>query len=530
MRRFEHPSGKFWSAAIHRQTIQIRWGKTGTHGQGRMLGFESDAHARAKLAELAAKQLAEGYVEIADPKAIIAELPKHERWSRRFERKPNDYLELTLDGKRVQKRAGTTGVDEPDLDHDLSIVEHDSEEQARSIVEALINHATANGFLLVYETEPHIVDVNKIVVAVNPELEAQCRAEPDNPAPWLVYADWLMLQGDVRGELAALRARGREREADAFLRAHRVALLGGTDLVDVVRITSWRHGFAVAAAIKREQDPEAVVGKVAELTSQFLSGPLAHYVEALRFGLAGFSNNNDWGPTLDAVIGSRVGPQIRSLRFDDYSSEDSEISWTPFGDFSHAWPELARLEELVIRSGAGGELGTIVLPALKKFVRISGGLKGVEIDAICNATWPALEHLEMWFGASQYGAEGDVTRIRPILDGVGLPKLRHLGIVNCEFVDSAIEPLAGSKLLPQLRTLDLSSGIMAARATKTLIEHAAAFRHLDAIELDRNLLVPSEVAQLKKALPNVKIGKQRERDDDEDADPEDDYRYVALGE
>src|SRR5262245_11729153 len=40
--------------------------------------------------------------------------------------------------------------------------------------------------------------------ARDPALEAQCRASPDDPAPWAVYADWLIERGDPRGEIAAL--------------------------------------------------------------------------------------------------------------------------------------------------------------------------------------------------------------------------------------------------------------------------------------------------------------------------------------
>ena len=176
-----------------------------------------------------------------------------------------------------------------------------------------------------------------------------------------------------------------------------------------------------------------------------------------------------------------------------------------------------------------GVLGTIILPGLKRFVRISGGLRASEIDSICAATWPALEHLEVWFGAGAYGAEGDVPRIRPIFDGIGLPNLHHLGIVNCEFSDSLIEPLAGSVVLPRLRTLDLSNGVMAARATELLLANAAAFRHLASIDLKSNLFTLEEARRVAAALPNVTIGTQREREEDED-DPDEDYRYVALGE
>src|SRR5262245_45998875 len=40
--------------------------------------------------------------------------------------------------------------------------------------------------------------------ARNEELEAQIRAAPDEPGPYLVYADWLQGRDDPRGQLIAI--------------------------------------------------------------------------------------------------------------------------------------------------------------------------------------------------------------------------------------------------------------------------------------------------------------------------------------
>src|SRR6186713_2496531 len=41
--------------------------------------------------------------------------------------------------------------------------------------------------------------------AIHLELEAQILARPDDPAPALVYADWLQLHEDPRGKLIAIQ-------------------------------------------------------------------------------------------------------------------------------------------------------------------------------------------------------------------------------------------------------------------------------------------------------------------------------------
>jgi hypothetical protein len=161
-------------------------------------------------------------------------------------------------------------------------------------------------------------------------------------------------------------------------------------------------------------------------------------------------------------------------------------------------------------------------------VRVSGGLRASEIASITSATWPALEHLEVWFGRAQYGAEGDAAMLSPIFAATNLPALRHLGIVNCEFSLDAIEALLLSKLLPQLRTLDLSRGIIAARELELLLANADSFAHLTSIDVSENFLDGPQVGQLKRVLPTVTADDQRELEEDED-DGED-HRYARLGE
>jgi predicted DNA-binding WGR domain protein len=135
---------------------------------------------------------------------------------------------------------------------------------------------------------------------------------------------------------------------------------------------------------------------------------------------------------------------------------------------------------------------------------------------------------EIWFGRGQYNGEGHAGHLTPIYAATGLPALRHLGICNCEFSLSAIEGLLASPLLPQLRSLDLSSGIIAVRELEVLLANADKLGHLTSIDVSENYLDEPQVRQLQRALPNVVSTEQRELDQDEEDD--DDYRYAALGE
>lgn len=335
-----------------------------------------------------------------------------------------------------------------------------------------------------------------------------------------VLADWLQSQGDVRGELAAVFQQKGEAAALQFLEEHE-ALLGEVShaLGGEVHSLVWSHGFVVGASLKRDGFDSRT--ELEALTRGFLASPLARFVTQLRFGLASFESDNDWTQTLREVVESSRAPFIKKLEFDDYTYEDCEISWTPFGDFSPYWSKLPSLEHLHLRSGAGGVLGELELPSLKTFIRESGGLAGEELRAILRAKWPKLERLDLWFGSEGYGAQGSVAVIQPLLNGEVHSGLKHLGLINCEFSNELVPALLQAKVLPRLEVLDLSRGVLMDSDAEVLLQHAAKLKHLKRLDLSENLFDESG-AKLTAALPNVVLGEQR-FDGEEN-------RYCAVGE
>lgn len=357
----------------------------------------------------------------------------------------------------------------------------------------------------------------------HPALEAECRRAPDDPTPWSVYADWLIAQGNVVGEIASLAARGKDEEAKQLLAAHRDDLFETLGYMPELEL---RHGFIIGATFARNYNTEV---RLDDAVRDFVTSPVARFVEALRFGLAGFESDNDWEPTLRAVCDSPIAPHLRELRFDQFTSDEQEISWVGFGNFAFAWAKLPALERLHIRAGLSGSLGKLVLPKLKTFVRESGGLPAAELAAIAKATWPALEHLEVWFGSRNYGAGGTLAHVKALL-ARKLPALRHLGIVNCE-IENLVPTLAAWPGLRQLHSLDLSKGVLHDRGAAQLVEHARAFRHLASLDLSENLLTEAHVAAITRVLDNVITSDQREwAPYEDDPDEEDHPRYCAIGE
>lgn len=362
--------------------------------------------------------------------------------------------------------------------------------------------------------------------ARNPALEAAVSANRADGGAARVYADWLSSQGDVRGELAALLQADEQAEVAQWLSENADRVLGAHDvrLGDEVYDLQWTNGFLDQVSLRRGRHGGADTD-LAELTASVLRLPVATFLRRVRFGLASYESDNDWSATMEAVTSAPQVAQLTTLLFNDYTYEDCEISWTPFGDFSGAWQKLPALEHLHIRSGEGGTLGELVLPRLKRFVRESGGLGTEELDSILRARWPALEHLEVWTGSTTYGAVATLDRVQPLFDGTSTPALDSFGLVNCEFVHECLEPLARSKLLPRLRRLDLSKGALQDRDVDVLLKHADAFRHLVVLDLRENQLEEG-VARIAAVLPNARLGEQREPYDDDDEG----QRYTAVGE
>jgi hypothetical protein len=182
-----------------------------------------------------------------------------------------------------------------------------------------------------------------------------------------------------------------------------------------------------------------------------------------------------------------------------------------------------RLRRLRLQSGSM-TFGALALPALVELEVRTGGLTAENIADLARADWPALERLTLWFGDAGYGASGGVAEIAPILDGARLPSLRHLGLMNAEFTDELCAMLHRTKILPRLKTLDLSMGIMSDVGAESLAANSAAYAHLESLSVAQNYLTDAGLARVAGLCREVKTEDQK-RPYREGAD-----RYVSVGE
>ena len=362
---------------------------------------------------------------------------------------------------------------------------------------------------------------------LEPRLEAAILSDPDDPAGYLVLADWLQTRGDPRGELIVLHHRGSE-EAAAHLERHAAALLGrfATSRPETFEL-EWRLGFIRSATIgwemfggESEEDPSS-----AQLAA-FLALPSARFLEKLALG----PTAHDEELMLDelaAPIEEAAPPNLRELYLGDTSDWDISSTSTRMPRSS----SIPRMRTLRLRGGDVTLDEAIDLPELVSFTVESGSLDSGSLRAISAARWPNLESLEIWFGDPNYGASGGVAEVAALLDGRGLGKLRHLGLRNCPFADELAGALASSRILSQLATLDLSMGNLSDRGVATMLADAPRFSHLQALDLDDNALTNASWPAARALAKTVTFGNDHTPERAVPRDPSNRYRrFVSVGE
>lgn len=401
-------------------------------------------------------------------------------------------------------------------------------------------------------------------------------ADPNDAQAWAVYADFLQTNGDPRGELASVQEqlladpknKGLLSAEKKLLKHYGEGLLLGelrkycgkelpsvtarpelgpearqsSGDEDPIRIR-WRAGHIVGATVGYggydwspggggEDDEgggdDGGERDVADMLAKLLAHPSARFLTDLKIGMP---NNPEDGECDTAPVITRLAAndeacgRIRKLYLGGIAQEESEVSWIFHGTLAKLLPKMKNLESLTIRGG-DFTFGPLDLPNLKELVIVTGGLKKKNLDLICKAKWPALEKLEIWFGSNSYGADTKLKDVQPIFDGTNFPAVTTLGLKNCEFVNEIAEAISSAKILPRLKALELSKGVLHTRGVQAMVAKKAAFAHLTRIDLSDNFLDASAMKLASTIIPQVRTKPQRNTYGEDTED----NRYVALGE
>ncbi|HTB83803.1 MAG TPA: STM4015 family protein [Candidatus Sulfotelmatobacter sp.] len=216
-------------------------------------------------------------------------------------------------------------------------------------------------------------------------------------------------------------------------------------------------------------------------------------------------------------------PKLAALYIGDITSEENEMSWIKQSDLSPLLPAFPKLELLRARGGDGLALASAEHGHLRALALETGGMDVSVIRSVCTAKLPNLEYLELWLGTEEYGANYTVADLQPVLSGQLFPKLKYLGLRNCQRADELAGVIVNSPLLQRIETLDLSLGMLTDEGARALLLMPLNTT-LKKLNLHYNYISEGLIRQLK-ALPLVVDASKPSN-----MDTDDEWRFVAVGE
>lgn len=488
----EGSSNKFWDITLTGKSFTTTYGKIGANGQTTIKTFGSDADAKKEHDKLVAEKTKKGYKLVGGGKA------KGKPDKAAKEEKP--------------AKGGKAAAAEPVA----------GKRDAR-----------------------------------NKDLEAAILANPTDREAYSVFADWLQEQGDPRGELISLQLGYKDGQAKKLIDKHADYFLGDLAPHQVVydeggnnggshlrssaqekewqkthtQAFLWRNGFIYRVRLsydeyqdgRDEQEGEKADIDLASILTQVFAHPSGRYVVELAFNTNGEPNEDDDLQPLIDVIAKKAPPTLRKITFGD---NVDQISWHHTGDLGKMWKAVPNLKTLEIESG-NFSVGKMVAPNLERAIFITGGLGKATGKGIATADIPKIKHLEIYYGQDNYGGDCTIKEVKPLLDRTDLKNLEYLGLKNSEFSDEIAKAVGAAKIVKQLKTLDLSLGVMTDEGAAHLAAAKDQLKHLQVLDLTRNYLTKKGIALVKDICPKVITANQEQADDDGDGEV---YRYTDIGE
>ena len=299
------------------------------------------------------------------------------------------------------------------------------------------------------------------------------------------------------------------------------------------RVIDWRPGMKLddpsgtAYRLALEYD-EAEAGVTwEERFNEFLSTPGSSSATAIVVGVWGEpAPLDDSSPVVKTLTEAADKlPALTALFIGDIISEEFEISWIQQSDMAPLFVAYPELEHFGVRGGERLRFGPINHNRLRSLVVETGGLDVSVVRDITSSSLPELEHLELWLGTEDYGANAEIVDLAPIFSGKLFPKLHHLGLRDSELADAIAVAVAHCPLLDRLRVLDLSLGTLSDDGAAALLA-SPGIKKLEFLDLHHHYCSDEMVAKLGGLGIQVDASDKQEPDDYDGES----NRYVAVGE
>lgn len=274
----------------------------------------------------------------------------------------------------------------------------------------------------------------------------------------------------------------------------------------------------------RPSPPPPTTAPVPEAALQVTPLP-TEQITALVIGAWDLSFGDGTSATVvDALVKSNYRyPNLRHLFLGDILSEECEISWIVQSDVTPLLNAFPDLEEFGVRGGGSLVFQPFQHGSLKKLVIETGGLDRSVVEAIASSKLPALEHLEIWFGDENYGANTTVGDLAPFFAAGTFPNLKTLALKNADFTNEIVRAVFNAPVLSQLEVLDLSLGTLDNEGAEILLDSPSILSLLK-LDLTHHYCSPDISVQLRNLPIEVIIGEPEQYYDEEES------RYVAVSE
>jgi hypothetical protein len=271
-------------------------------------------------------------------------------------------------------------------------------------------------------------------------------------------------------------------------------------------VKEWTDGDGIdprtAVRLSVEYDSETSID---ERLASLVETEGASRIEALVIGQwSGDQVETDSVELIEALVEHAPAlPSLQAIFIGDITYEECEISWLHQSDVSPLLAAYPKLQVLWVRGGDGLELKSPHHATLRELVIQTGGLSRSVVQSLAKARLPSLEHLELWLGSDNYGADTELADLEPFFLGELFPKLKYLGLCDSELADSIAAAIAKAPVLKQLETLDLSMGTLGDDGGQALLASPAISR-LKKLDLHHHYLSEALAAQLSE-LPGVEV-------------------------
>ncbi|MEZ0111368.1 hypothetical protein ABH920_005383 [Catenulispora sp. EB89] len=269
-----------------------------------------------------------------------------------------------------------------------------------------------------------------------------------------------------------------------------------------------------------------------EIWERFLARADTSKVTALTIGM--------WAEYLDAeayypvaeILAASAGrlPALRSLFLGDIFEGGDGGSDTAYIDHRDLTPILRAypaLEELWVRGRPHGDFAPHFEPlshsSLRRLVFESGGLPVAAMRAVGECDFPALQHLEFYFGEPNYGGDATPADVEWLLGGGRFPNLTHLGLRDSVFQDAIAAEVAHAPIVSRLKTLDLSLGMLGDEGAAALLA-GQPLGHLEKLDLHHHFVSEAMQDRLRTAWPGVDVDLSDALTDHTG------HRYIAVAE